>query len=76
MITRMAHLGNFSTHEEVMDAVRDRNSNHDGDEWLAAVHYDQTRFPDGLHMGRDDLDSISDARPIILRHVNGHASDP
>ena len=68
------HLGDLSTPAEVMDAVRDRNKEHDEDEWLAAVHYDQTRFPDGLHMSRDDLDAISNARPIILRHVNGHAS--
>ena len=68
------HLGECSTPEEVLEAVRDRNENDDGDEWLAAVHYDQTRFPDGLHMHRDDLDAISEVRPIILRHVNGHAS--
>ncbi|MCH8978698.1 MAG: amidohydrolase [Armatimonadetes bacterium] len=68
------HLGDCSTPEQALDAVRDRHKNHDGDEWLAAVHYDQTRFPDGLHMGRDDLDAISKVRPIILRHVNGHAS--
>ena len=39
-----------------------------------AVHYDQTKFPGGVHLTRRDLDKISAERPILLRHVNGHAS--
>ena len=32
-----------------------------------------TRFEDGEHLTRVDLDKISSTRPIILEHVNAHA---
>ncbi len=65
------HLGPASTKDEVLDLVRERHAR--GPEgWLHAVHYDQNRY--GTHLTRHDLDAISDARPILLRHVNGHAS--
>ncbi|RYE81136.1 MAG: amidohydrolase, partial [Myxococcales bacterium] len=65
------HLGPASTKEEVLDLVRDRHRE-TPEGWLHAVHYDQNRY--GAHLTRHDLDAISDARPILLRHVNGHAS--
>ena len=65
------HLGSAATVEEVLDLVRERHrSQPEG--WLHAVHYDQNRY--GRHLTRHDLDAISTARPILLRHVNGHAS--
>lgn len=74
------HLGQAGTKEEVLDLVRDRVRDHvrdhvrdQGEGWVHAVHYDQNRFPDGAHLTRFDLDSISADRPILLRHVNGHA---
>jgi len=68
------HLGRCSTPEEVLDAVRDRDRQLEPGAWLQAVHYDQTKFPGAVHLTRDDLDQVSTARPILLRHVNGHAS--
>lgn len=70
---RKLSLGPAATHEEVLDLVRDRHREQP-EGWLHAVHYDQNRYPDGRHLTRDDLDAISDTRPILLRHVNGHAS--
>ncbi len=54
--------------------ARDRHRIESPDKWLRAVLYDQTKFPDGQHLTRFQLDAISTTRPIILRHVNGHAS--
>ena len=68
------HLGACSTKVEVLDAVRDWERTLEGDRWLLAVHYDQNRFDDSLHLTRHELDAISNERPILLRHVNGHAS--
>ena len=65
------HLGPASSKDEVLDLVRERH----GDQpegWLHAVHYDQNRY--GAHLTRHDLDAVSAERPILLRHVNGHAS--
>ncbi len=41
--------------------------------WLLAVHYDQTKYPEG-HLHRDQLDAVSHDRPILLKHSSGHAS--
>lgn len=68
------HLGPCSTPEEVIDAVRDRDRVLEPGTWLQAVHYDQTKFSGARHLTRDDLDAVSLVRPILLRHVNGHAS--
>lgn len=66
-------LSACSTKEQVLDAVRDRHRSHP-DGWLMAVHYDQTKFADGEHLTRADLDQIDPMRSILLRHSNGHAS--
>lgn len=68
------HLGACTSPDEVLDAVRQRHADLPGNEWLHAVHYDQTKFASGEHLHRSQLDAISPDRPILLRHVNGHAS--
>lgn len=68
------NLAPFDTGDQVLDAVRDRHQIEPEGKWLRAVLYDQTRFPDGQHLHRSQLDAISLCRPIVLRHVNGHAS--
>jgi len=70
---RKLHLGKATDHGEVLDLVRERHREQP-DGWLMAVHYDQNRYPAGRHLTRDELDSISPSRPILLRHANGHAS--
>ena len=66
------HLGTADSQAAVLDAVRERHRD-EPDGWLLAVHYDQNKWG-GTHLTRADLDSISPTRPILLRHVNGHAS--
>lgn len=68
------HLGGCQTKGDILDLVRQREDQLDAGEWLMAVHYDQTKFSDGSHLTRHDLDRVSAVRPILLRHVNGHAS--
>lgn len=68
------HLGACATHDDVLDLLRAKHAELPEGAWLMAVHYDQTRFPGGIHMHRSQLDAISSTRPILLRHSNGHAS--
>ncbi len=68
------HLGDCQSREDILARVRARMETLDGGDWLLAVHYDQTKFADGRHVTRAELDQISATRPILLRHVNGHAS--
>ncbi len=42
------------------------------DAWLLA-RYDQTRWREGSHPTRDDLDRAIPDRPVLLAHVSGHA---
>lgn len=65
------HLGPAATRDEVLDLVRERHREAP-EGWLHAVHYDQNKY--GAHLTRHDLDTVSSERPILLRHVNGHAS--
>ena len=70
---RKLNLGPATTHGEAVELVAQRHAQQP-DGWLLAVHYDQNRFPAAEHLSRDQLDKISADRPILLRHVNGHAS--
>ncbi len=67
------NLASCASHEEVLDAVRGRLGELDDHQWLLAVGYDQTQFPNGVHITRDQLDTVSASQPILLRHFNGHA---
>ncbi|MCW5937533.1 MAG: amidohydrolase [Fimbriimonadaceae bacterium] len=67
------HLGGLDSREAVVAAVERRHGSHP-DGWLAAVHYDQTRFADARHLTRDEIDAVVPSRPVLLRHSNGHAS--
>ena len=67
------NLTSCFTKEEILDTVRDRHLNQP-DGWLLAVQYDNNKFADGQHLTVHDLDRISNQRPILLRHYNGHCS--
>lgn len=40
--------------------------------WLHGMRYDDTQLADGRHPDRNDLDAVSSARPIRLRHRSLH----
>ncbi|MEZ5163550.1 MAG: amidohydrolase family protein [Fimbriimonadaceae bacterium] len=67
-------LDDCKTQEDVFQAVADWEKTMEPGAWLHAVHYDQTKFNDAKHIVCAQLDAISSTRPILLRHVNGHAS--
>jgi len=67
------HLGHCQTREDVLEALRERERTLKPGEWLMAVHYDQTKYPDARHLTRQELDAIIGERPTLLRHSNGHA---
>jgi len=68
------HLGDCADHKQVVEKLRAALPNVEHGRWLSAVHYDQTKYPNGEHLTRQDLDQVSATVPILLRHVNGHAS--
>ena len=56
-----------------MAVLSDAASRLEPDEWLVA-RYDQTRWREGRHPTRDDLDRAIPDRPVVLGHVSGHAA--
>lgn len=67
-------LSGLSEPDAMLDVLRDALPEVQPGRWLQAVHYDQNRLPGGVHLSRAQLDSVSSTVPILLRHVNGHAS--
>lgn len=67
-------MGECRSREEVLQRLAAALPSIAEGSWLCAVHYDQTRFADGMHLTRDELDGISADVPIFVRHVNGHAA--
>lgn len=63
-----------SSVEEVLQLVREEHGRMAEGEWLHAVQYDQNKWPGAAHLTRDELDTISAERPILLRHSSGHAA--
>lgn len=67
-------LGICTERGQVIDVLREAERLLSPGEWLMAVHYDQTKFHDSRHIDRWELDAVSHTRPILIRHVSGHAS--
>ncbi len=42
------------------------------DGWLSGFGYDDTLLTEGRHPTRDDLDQVSQSRPIAISHISGH----
>lgn len=70
----MLDLSGCVSHQEALDRLADGLKDWDPSRWLLAANYDQTRFPNGAHLHKSQLDGLSKAVPILIRHVNGHAS--
>ncbi|HJP83477.1 MAG TPA: amidohydrolase [Fimbriimonadaceae bacterium] len=67
------HLGACTSNQDVLDLLSSEIRSVRPDRWLLAVHYDQNKFG-GEFITKSELDSVSTSVPILLRHVNGHAS--
>lgn len=64
-------LAECTSHEDVLDIVG--TAARSGEGWLHVTQYDQNRFAGQGHLDRWKLDRVSQARPVLLRHSNGHA---
>lgn len=74
LMLAMLDLDGAESPGDVMQALSERDKALGPGDWLLAINYDQNRFRDAAHLHRRALDQISTTRPILLRHVSGHAS--
>lgn len=59
---------------QALDKLLDEHRRLEEGKWLLAGGYNQSNFPEGRHLTRAQLDSVSSTRPILVGHVSGHAS--
>ncbi len=58
--------------DEILAAFRSRHVEDQSDSWLAGRGYDDTRLDIQRHPTRDELDSVSADRPMLLVRTCGH----
>ena len=67
-------LGDVTSKEELLERLRNelKENPPQGDKWLIGFGYDNTKFEDGLHPTKFDLDTVSTEVPITVSHASGH----
>jgi predicted amidohydrolase YtcJ len=61
-----------SSLREILDAFREQHASTPGDGWLHGRGYDDTRLDIQRHPTRDELDSVTTERPMLLVRTCGH----
>ena len=67
-------LGDVTSKEELLARLEEslKNDPPAGDNWLIGFGYDNTKFEDGEHPTKFDLDKVSTEIPISVSHASGH----
>ena len=66
--------GTCSSREDVIEALKNGLSKRrlQPGQWLMGMGYDNSAFPDGRHLTKEDLDLVSREVPVAALHVSGH----
>ena len=72
----LVQLGDANSKEEVLERLRVyyENNKLPKGAWIIGFGYDNSKFPDGEHPTKFDLDSITTEIPISISHASGHIS--
>lgn len=65
-------IGDKTTMEEVLDALRAEAARRDPGEWVSGFGYDDTLLEENRHPTRAELDQVSSEHPVVAMHVSGH----
>ncbi len=67
-------LGDVTSKEELLERLKKelKENPPQGDKWLIGFGYDNTKFEDGQHPTKFDLDTVSTEIPITVSHASGH----
>lgn len=67
-------LGEATSKEDVIKRLKDYHKNTDLPEgaWIIGFGYDNSKFPDGQHPTKFDLDEVTIEVPITISHASGH----
>lgn len=64
----------FRSIPEVQAALRAKAAATPPGRWVQGHMYDDTKFAEGRPMNRADLDAVSTAHPVFIRHRGGHTA--
>lgn len=64
--------GRAQSISELVAQVRERSQHQPSGTWIEAVGYDESRFAEGRHPGRGDLDSAAPSHPAFVTRTCGH----
>ncbi len=68
-----ADLSAASTHKAALERLRDRAAADDR-EWILGFGYDESEWGESRYLTREDLDAVSDDRPIVAVRVDMHTA--
>lgn len=66
----------FRSIGEVQEALRAKAAATPPGHWVQGHMYDDTKFVEGRAINRDDLDAVSTAHPVFIRHRGGRLHRP
>ncbi len=73
-----ADLSEATSREDALDRLADHaaETGMDGPagEWVLGFGYDESTWPEGRYLTRDDLDGVSTDRPVVAYRVDGHTA--
>jgi len=65
-------IGAVKNIEEAIEALREVDAVRPGTGWLLGFGYDDTMLAEKRHLTKDDLDEVSDTRPVVAMHISAH----
>ena len=67
-------LSDITSKEQLLERLKKelKENPPQGDKWLIGFGYDNTKFEDGQHPTKFDLDTVSKEIPITVSHASGH----
>ena len=65
-------MGPVETLSQILDALRNLQDSFGKERWIVGYGYDDTLLAERRHPTRDDLDVVSEERPVWIMHSSGH----
>lgn len=64
-------IGDIETIDEALDRLQAKGEQRP-EGWIMGWGYDDTMIAEGRHLSREDLDTVSADRPVVVMHISGH----
>ena len=64
--------GTVNTLDELLQKLKDQVEETNAEDWIIGTGYDDTLLRTDKPLTREELDTVSDKRPVFVRHISGH----